>query len=104
VDLSATPRGANPLAGRYLARLADELCVELDARADSGPSDPWLARLHDAIGQSLAKGQARQSAVAKLLAIGTRSLQRALQDRGSSFSSELAAVRKGRALALLRKP
>jgi len=101
-DLTVAPRGANPAAGRYLERLAGEVYKTIIGEAEL--ADHWLERVRRGIEASLDHGEIKEGHVARRLGTSTRSLQRALRERSTSFFELLTDVRRSRSLALLRRP
>ena len=90
---------ADPRIAAYLARHAETL---LDAVPD-GPVT-LDERVRSEVRSALGSGALEAPDIARKLGIGVRSLQRALQQRGTSLSREVDAVRKERALVLVRRP
>lgn len=94
-----------PIAGgdrreaKYLARYAEALLRQL---APAPESDPIEARVRVVIEAGLMDGVG-ETEVARALGMSVRSLQRALQATGTSFSEQLDAVRRTRALVLLSR-
>lgn len=103
----ATERLSFP--GRYLdARLrtasvpvAELLERALEARAKTSAGDTFLLRVDASIGEQLARGAASLPLTAKSLAVSSRTLQRELQRRNTTWHSMLDDVRKVRAQELL---
>lgn len=93
--------GADPQIGKYL-----QLQVEAMQRARDipAPSQPLDARVREAIDGGLMTGSADQASVARALGLSARSLQRGLQALGTSFSEQLDALRRARAMQLLGEP
>lgn len=89
---------AQPEAQRYLARHADRVLSERATRTAA-----LNERVRRVIEAALDTGVPSFKAVAQALALSERTLQRRLEERGTSFSAELDAVRKARALALARE-
>ena len=91
--------GGDAREAAYLARYAEALLQQREPAEDSGPID---ARVRAEIDARLLAGAVEHD-VARALGMSVRSLQRALQGAGTSFSDQLDAVRRTRALALLRR-
>ncbi|MCA9712349.1 MAG: AraC family transcriptional regulator ligand-binding domain-containing protein [Myxococcales bacterium] len=107
LDLPIT--GADPNIGRYLQQHA-ELQLRAHAPISSGASTeaPTAASLEDRvralIDDALMAGTSDQASVAKALGLGPRTLQRRLEERGTSFGRLREQVRRERALELLALP
>jgi AraC-like DNA-binding protein len=129
--LDAPVVGADPWVRDYLIRHAEQLLAARDAPSggalpggalggaappsgapvsdvassarDALPADapPIDARVRARIGERLDRGEVDQEGIARSLGMSTRSLQRALKDAGTSFSAQLDAVRRERAIDLL---
>ncbi|MEX1367349.1 MAG: AraC family transcriptional regulator [Nannocystaceae bacterium] len=93
--------GADPRIGRYLQQ---QVAAMSQARAPTPAEAPLDARVRQAIDDGLVAGTADQVSVARTLGLSARSLQRGLQALDTSFSEQLDAVRRARALQLLRQP
>jgi AraC-like DNA-binding protein len=93
--------GADLFMGKYLQQQVEALDRTLRPAPAGQPLD---ARVREAIEQGLPAGATDQAAVARALGLSSRSLQRGLQALGTSFSEQLDAVRRMRALQLLRAP
>lgn len=93
--------GADHFMGKYLQQQVEALDRALRPSPAGQPLD---ARVREAIDQGLPSGATDQAAVARALGLSSRSLQRGLQALGTSFSEQLDAVRRARALQLLRAP
>ncbi|MCX4242246.1 AraC family transcriptional regulator [Paraliomyxa miuraensis] len=93
--------GADPRIGRYLRRHADAMLV---AREPVPAEQPLEARVRAVIDANLLAGKSDQAHVAHVLGMSTRSLQRGLKARGTSFAGQLEEVRRSRAQQLLRRP
>ncbi|MFN0247597.1 MAG: AraC family transcriptional regulator [Kofleriaceae bacterium] len=65
--------------------------------------DPAMIRVRAALVRAIDDATATLDAVARQLGVSPRSLQRLLQDHGSSFKQLLDELRRDRALALLRE-
>ena len=92
--------GAQPGVHRYLEAHAESLLAERDANESPPALD---AQVRAALDQLLPKGQCEIEAIAKHLAMSTRSLQRGLRGCGTSFREQLDEVRRARALTLLEQ-
>lgn len=93
--------GADPRVGKYLQQQVEAM---QQAREPAPITQPLDARVRTAIEQALMSSELDQAAVARTLGMSARSLQRGLQAMGTSFSEQLDAVRRARALSLLRDP
>lgn len=93
--------GADPRMGKYLQQQVEAMDK---ARAPLPVTQPLDARVRTTIEQSLMSSTLDQASVARALGMSARSLQRSLQALGTSFSEQLDAVRRTRALSLLRDP
>lgn len=93
--------GADPRIGKYLQQQVAAMEEALSPVPASAPLD---ARVRETIDAGLLAGEADQTNVARALGLSARSLQRGLQALGTSFSEQLDAVRRARALELLRQP
>lgn len=93
-------READPRMATYLERHAEVLLEKV--AADQAPLEE---RVRHAVRSSLASapGEVTAEQVARALGTSLRSLQRELQDVGTSFSREVDEARKERALALLAR-
>jgi AraC-like DNA-binding protein len=65
-------------------------------------ADPLMLRIRDAIAHGMDAGQLEIANVAQRLAMSTRSLQRALSQRGVKFTDVVDDIRRARALEYLR--
>jgi AraC-like DNA-binding protein len=65
-------------------------------------ADPIMLRIRDAIARGMDAGQLEIANVASRLAMSTRSLQRALSQRGVKFSDVVDDIRRARSLEYLR--
>jgi AraC-like DNA-binding protein len=92
-------RAADPRMATYLERHAEELLQHVNDEAA-----PLEVRVRQAIETALPSGAASAREVARGLGLSVRSLQRALAERGLTFSGEVDAAREVRALSLLRRP
>jgi AraC-like DNA-binding protein len=93
--------GADLYMGKYLQQQVEALERTLRPTPAGQPLD---ARVREAIEHALPSGTTDQAAVARALGLSLRSLQRGLQALGTSFGEQLDAVRRARALQLLRDP
>lgn len=91
-------RSADPQVSEYLGRYAAMLLEHLRPEWRDGPLEE---RVRATIARLLLDGPVDQQGVARVLGMSVRSLQRALALNGTSFSAELDAVRRSRALALI---
>jgi AraC-like DNA-binding protein len=88
----------DPVARRYFEAYAERMLAALDAAPP-----PLVARVREAIAVELATSGAELARVAKRLAMSTRTLQRRLEETGTSYQDVVDAVRSGMARALLRE-
>jgi AraC-like DNA-binding protein len=65
-------------------------------------ADPMMLRIRDAVARAMDRGPFEISQVASALELSTRTLQRALRDRGVKFSDVVDDLRRIRALEYLR--
>lgn len=93
--------GADPRVGRYLQQQVEALHA---AREPPPMGQPLDARVRETIDEGLMTSATDQAAVARVLGMSSRSLQRGLQNLGTSFSEQLDVVRRERSLLLLRDP
>jgi len=93
--------GADLFMGKYLQQQVEALERSLRPAPAGQPLD---TRVREAIEHGLPAGPTDQAAVARALGLSLRSLQRGLQALGTSFGEQLDAVRRARALQLLRDP
>ncbi|MCX4241686.1 AraC family transcriptional regulator [Paraliomyxa miuraensis] len=100
-SLSLPIMGADPRVGRYLQQQVEALQATREPVPAGAPLD---ARVRETIDEGLVTGASDQAAVARSLGMSSRSLQRGLQNLGTSFSEQLDAVRRERSLLLLRDP
>lgn len=89
---------SDPVARRYFEAYAERMLDALDA---SPP--PLVATIREAIAVELATSGAELPRVAKRLAMSTRTLQRRLEEVGTSYQDIVDGVRAGMARALLRE-
>jgi len=86
--LAATLVSADPALLAILTRAADEL-------AKQTPTDPLLtAQVKRALGEALRSDEAHVDAIAKRLGLTARSLQRRLEDEGTTFKQVREDVRR----------
>ena len=99
-DLLDRPhREADPRMIGYLSRQAEALLE------GATPTDaPLEERVRHVVRSMLASGEVTAERVARHIAVSIRSLQRGLQERGTSFSGEVDAARKELAMLLLPRP
>ncbi len=97
--LSLPILGADPRVGKYLQQQVEAMQQQRETEPVSQPLD---ARVREAIDQALLSNAIDQAAIARAMGMSARSLQRGLQGLGTSFSEQLDAVRRTRALKLLR--
>ncbi len=107
-DAMHTPlAGRDPVARRYLEAHAEQLLAALPAGGPAGgaagaPAPPVLAQLREAIVVELATSGAELSRVARRVAMSTRTVQRRLEELGTSYQELVDDVRAAMARALLR--
>ena len=89
--------GRDPVVRGYLETHAESLLAALPAAAP-----PLLAQVREAIVVELATSSAELSRVAKRLAMSVRTLQRRLEESGTSYQETIDDVRWSMAQALLR--
>lgn len=89
--------GRDPVVRRYLETHAESMLATLPAAAP-----PLLAQVREAIVVELATSGAELSRVAKRLAMSVRTLQRRLEESGTSYQQLVDDVRSTMAQALLR--
>jgi AraC-like DNA-binding protein len=87
----------DPLARRYLEAHADQMLEALPA-----PQPEVVARIREAIMIELATSGADLARVAKHVAMSTRTVQRRLEEHGTSYQDLVDDVRAAMARALLR--
>ncbi len=93
--------GADPNIGKYLQQHAD---TQLEARGIAPADEPIDARVRAVIDDHLMVGTTDQGSIAKALGMSPRTLQRRLEQQGTSFGRQLEDVRRTRALQLLGLP
>ncbi len=88
------------------ARMATYLVTHAEALLEKAEDAeaPLDERARRAIRAALTGGEVTATDIARTLGTSTRSLQRALQEKGTSLSHEVDLARKERALVLLRRP
>jgi AraC-like DNA-binding protein len=87
----------DPLARRYLEAHAEQMLAALPA-----PQPPVIAQIREAIMIELATSGAELARVAKRVAMSTRTVQRRLEEQGTSYQDVVDDVRAAMARALLR--
>jgi AraC-like DNA-binding protein len=85
-----------------LSAILDAYATQLTARTGATPD--VLVDVGDAITAALGRGEPRLEDVARVLAITPRTLQRRLQEAGTTFQARLDDVRHQLALELLEDP
>ncbi|UJR85347.1 AraC family transcriptional regulator [Sandaracinus amylolyticus] len=102
VDEVVLPKDALELAiPRADAVLARFFARYLDARLAKLPAPSWTARAERAIEDLLPRGEPTLASLAQRLHASPRTLQRRLEDEGTTFGALLESVRRSRALALV---
>ncbi|MEV0399032.1 AraC family transcriptional regulator ligand-binding domain-containing protein [Actinoallomurus sp. NPDC050550] len=96
-DLEQPLPGADPVLARILRAHADAIT------AAPGRAPGWRDPLREAIAADLRGRTASLHAVAARLAMSPRSLQRRLEEDGTSWRQEVDAVRRDQAARLLRE-
>lgn len=98
--------GRDPAARRYLEAHAERLLSSLAAPGSPGAPDPAappvLAQLREAVALELAPSGADLSRVARRVAMSTRTVQRRLEELGTSYQDLVEDVRAALARSLLR--
>ncbi|MEA3641960.1 MAG: AraC family transcriptional regulator [Lamprobacter sp.] len=84
-------RQALPAKNRDLARSNDQILQDLERRLID---NTIVGRVHTAIIDNLPEGTPSAQQVARQLAVSARTLQRKLQEEGTSFQAELDRVRR----------
>jgi AraC-like DNA-binding protein len=97
-DLTTPLLSANPALRQLLAGRADELLATLP------PSASFDEQLREAINARLCRSDVAVAEVARALGLSPRSLQRRLQEEGSSFREQVDRCRRAEALRLLGRP
>ena len=95
-DLDRPVKSGDGTLSHYLDQLADEVLGSLSKGAT------FADRLRSAIWTDLSTGKTSVQRIAKRLGISPRSLQRNLAEEGTTFSTELDALREEMARTLLR--
>ncbi len=93
--------GADPRIGKYLRQQAD---AQLQARLETTPGDSLEDRVRALVDDHLMAGTSDQASIARSLGMSPRTLQRRLEQEGTSFGRLLEDVRRQRALQLLALP
>ncbi len=88
----------DPVARRYFEAYAERMLVALDAAPP-----PLVAQIREAIAVELATSGGELARVAKRMAMSTRTLQRRLEEAGTSYQDVVDGVRSGMARSLLRE-
>jgi AraC-like DNA-binding protein len=88
-----------PAKNRDLARANDRILQEVDRRLTDSS---MIGRVRRVVLDSLSAGKPSAKDVAKALAVSPRTLQRKLQEEGTSFQAVLDAVRKDLAREYIR--
>ncbi|WP_067719240.1 AraC family transcriptional regulator [Nocardia yamanashiensis] len=96
LDIGAQPTGADPHLARMLRHYA-ELSL-----ASARPELGWLDKFRAATTAALARNELDLDRVARRLAISSRTLQRRLQESGTSWRAEVETAREQYARDLLR--
>jgi AraC-like DNA-binding protein len=89
---------SDPIARRYFEAYAERMLDALDATPP-----PLVATIREAIAVELATSGAELARVAKRVAMSTRTLQRRLEEVGTSYQDVVDAVRSAMARTLLRE-
>ncbi|GAB2541080.1 helix-turn-helix domain-containing protein [Nocardia heshunensis] len=96
IDVGRLPTGGDPNLARIHRHHAQLLMDSFRVHGD------WDGLLRSAIHESITRGGIELEDVARRLAISPRTLQRRLQDRGTSWRDELDSARFEQATRLLR--
>jgi AraC-like DNA-binding protein len=88
-------------ADRHLLNILEVFCEEAISRRKM-PHTPARARVEKLLVEMLPKGKATVSSVAKSLAMSTRSLERRLNEEGTSYTAVLAELRRELAMQYLQ--
>lgn len=88
----------DPVARRYFEAYAERMLAALEATPP-----PLVATVREAIAVELATSGAELARVAKRVAMSTRTLQRRLEESGTSYQDTVDAVRSAMARTLLRE-
>lgn len=92
-------RRSLPAKNRDLARANDRILQEVDSRLTDNAT---IGRVRRALLDSLSAGKPSAKDVARALAVAPRTLQRKLQEEGTTFQAVLDAVRKDLAREYIR--
>jgi AraC-like DNA-binding protein len=95
-DLLRTIRSAD----RYLLNILEVFCKEALSRRKT-PVTPTRARVEKVLLEALPKGEATVSRIAETLAMSTRSLERRLNEEGTSYKGVLDELRRELAMQYL---
>lgn len=93
--------GAEPRIGRYLRQQAD---AQLQAHVAPEPDGSLEERVRALVDDHLMAGTSDQTSIARALGMSPRTLQRRLEQEGTSFGRLLEDVRRQRAVQLLALP
>lgn len=96
-EMSRPFAGRDPIARHYLEAHAEQMLAALPVDAP-----PIVAQIRDAILGELATSGAELSRVAKHVAMSTRTVQRRLEEAGTSYQDLVDEVRSSMAFSLLR--
>ncbi|WP_405487296.1 helix-turn-helix domain-containing protein [Nocardia sp. NBC_00511] len=97
IDAAALPTSGDPHAARMYRHYAELVLANAHIAPD------WHGELRLAIRQSMNHGGAELDRVARRLRISARTLQRRLQEQGTTWREQVDAVRAEQAVALLRE-
>lgn len=89
--------GRDPIARRYLEAHAEQMLASLPA-----PEPPVVSQIRDAILVELATSSGELSRVARRVAMSTRTVQRRLEEAGTTYQDLVDDVRAAMARSLLR--
>ena len=89
---------SDPTTRRYLEAYAERMLATLDAAPP-----PLVAQIREAIAAELATSGGELARVAKRVAMSTRTVQRRLEEAGTSYQDIVDRVRSGMARSLLRE-
>ncbi|MGW4242148.1 AraC family transcriptional regulator ligand-binding domain-containing protein [Nocardia sp. NPDC004722] len=96
LDAADLPTDGDPHQARMHRHYAEMLMSSFRIAGD------WRSTLHIAIHESMLRGETDLRWVADRLAVGPRTIQRRLQEQGTTWRDELEAVRYEHAVNLLR--